>query len=101
MTDYAARAQAAATIAAQRRDLRSGNVGPIGWLVAELDAARTELRAQRTAIADACGRIDEALGGLHSAGAGTEARIAGARIASAVTDLRAVVDDPSSKERSE
>lgn len=44
------RAHAAATIAAQAGDLRSGHDSPTGWLVAELDAARQMLRIQRVTI---------------------------------------------------
>lgn len=46
------RTQAAATIAAQAGDLRTGHDSPTGWLVAELDAARQTIRDQRRRIAD-------------------------------------------------
>ena len=52
MSPDQARTHAAATIAAQAGDLRTGHDGPTGWLVAELDAARRTIRDQRRRIAD-------------------------------------------------
>lgn len=85
------RTQAAAAICAQAGDLRSGHDGPTGWLVAELDVARTQLRTQRTAVIDACEQIELALVRLGEPGVGFTARLAGNRIGQMVADLREAV----------
>lgn len=59
MTDQTTRTMAAAAIAAQAGDVRTGHDSPVGWMVAELDAARQQLRNRDELIARLRGRVDE------------------------------------------
>lgn len=58
MTD-STRSMAAAAIAAQAGDLRTGHDSPVGYLVAELDAARQQVCDRDQLIERLRGRVDE------------------------------------------